>query len=191
MTDRSRGSKRLATKHQPGPVYRLKVTLLEPPVWRRILVPGSITLDRLHTVLQEAMGWEDAHLHEFEISGRRYGEPDPDEPDANLEPERKVTLNKVAPEAGGRLEYLYDFGDGWTHEVLVESIEVPRGRGASRSAWLASARARPRTAAGLMVTPTSWRRSAIRPTPSMSRCSRGSAAPSIPKPSISTPSTES
>ncbi|OLC17955.1 MAG: hypothetical protein AUH29_00355 [Candidatus Rokubacteria bacterium 13_1_40CM_69_27] len=63
-------------------MYQLKITLaeVEPPIWRLIQVSGSVTLDRLHTVIQKAMGWRDAHLHEFEVRGRRYGVPEPDEP---------------------------------------------------------------------------------------------------------------
>jgi hypothetical protein len=34
-------------------------------IWRRIIVPGSIRLGKLHVVLLLAMGWEDGHLHEF------------------------------------------------------------------------------------------------------------------------------
>jgi len=58
MMRRPRTSGRPAAKGQPEPAYQLKVTLLEiePPVWRRILVPGTMTLDRLHTVIQKAMG---------------------------------------------------------------------------------------------------------------------------------------
>lgn len=62
MTSRSRVSKTQAAKHAPGPVYQLKVTLLEvePPVWRRIVVPGTMTL--LHAVIQKAMGWTDSRI---------------------------------------------------------------------------------------------------------------------------------
>jgi hypothetical protein len=39
-------------------IYTLRVELerIEPPIWRRIQVPTSITLPKLHTVLQAAMG---------------------------------------------------------------------------------------------------------------------------------------
>lgn len=50
---------------------------IKPVVWRRVIVPANITLNRLHRVIQAAMGWEDLHLHEFEIAGTRYGHPDP------------------------------------------------------------------------------------------------------------------
>jgi len=127
MTGQSRISKRRAAEHATGPVYQLKVTLLEvePPVWRRILVPGNMTFDRLHIAIQKAMGWTDSHLHEFEVGGQRYGEPDPEEPDPGLKPEWMVTLQKAVATEGARFEYLYDFGDTWKHEILVESIEVP------------------------------------------------------------------
>ena len=49
-----------------------------PAVWRRVLVPGGYTLDRVHRVFQHAMGWPDCHLHSFDIDGVQYGEPDPD-----------------------------------------------------------------------------------------------------------------
>ena len=40
-------------------VLSLKVTLrsIKPPIWRRRLVPGTITLGHLHTAIQAAMGW--------------------------------------------------------------------------------------------------------------------------------------
>lgn len=46
-------------------IYQIKVTLRDskPPIWRRILVPGNITLAKLHRILQAAMGWTDSHLH--------------------------------------------------------------------------------------------------------------------------------
>lgn len=59
----------------------LKVTLREvkPPVWRRLRVASDLTLRELRHVLQIALGWSDSHLHEFEVGGRRYGMPDPQE----------------------------------------------------------------------------------------------------------------
>jgi hypothetical protein len=40
-------------------ILQLKVTLteVEPPVWRRLLVPADVTLAKLHDALQDAMGW--------------------------------------------------------------------------------------------------------------------------------------
>lgn len=103
-------------------VFQLKVTLLntKPPIWRRILVDGSITLGDLHEVIQAAFGWWNCHLHEFEIGHSRYGIPDPDWDfgPATVD-ERAVRLDAVAA-AGGAFHYTYDFGDDWRHKVNVE-----------------------------------------------------------------------
>ena len=57
---------------------RLRIELLDtdPLVWRRVVVPETINLHRLHELIQDVMGWEDCHLYEFECNGRHYGEPD-------------------------------------------------------------------------------------------------------------------
>ena len=49
------------------PLWQLRIELMgiKPVIWRRVLVPGTITLGKLHQVIQEAMGWLDVHLHEF------------------------------------------------------------------------------------------------------------------------------
>ena len=108
------------------PVYQLKISLkaIEPPIWRRVRVPGWILLPRLHMVIQKVMGWRDAHLHEFIIRNVHYGEPEPDEPHYEVEPERNFSLREVAPLASLRFEYVYDLGDGWLHDVLVEQIDL-------------------------------------------------------------------
>jgi hypothetical protein len=110
-------------------VYVLRITLeeVEPPVWRRLQVAGSVTLEGLHTIIQKAMGWHDAHLHEFEVGDRRYGQPEPDEPRYKVEPEWKLSLRAAAPAEGARFRYVYDLGDGWRHEVLVEAIQTQAG----------------------------------------------------------------
>ena len=109
------------------PFCEVKITLrdTEPEPWRRVLVRADITLDRLHTVIQQAMGWSDSHLHEFEIRRRRYGrvfnDPMMGSPPAD---ERKVQLIDVAtPKA--RFIYRYDFGDGWEHEIKIERVLEP------------------------------------------------------------------
>jgi len=105
-------------------VYQLKVTLLDtkPPIWRRVLVDGSGTLDHLHEVIQAAFGWWNCHLHEFEVGRTRYGVPDPDE-DWGEPPrdERRTRLDAIAGE-GTSFRYTYDFGDGWGHRIVVEKV---------------------------------------------------------------------
>lgn len=109
----------------PRQVFHLLVTLCDvsPLVWRRVQVPGGYTLDRVHRVIQYAMGWQDCHLHSFEINGVQYGEPDPDG-DLLLRDELETRLDAVATK-GARFRYTYDFGDWWEHDVVVEDVSLP------------------------------------------------------------------
>jgi hypothetical protein len=103
-------------------IYQLRIALAEvvPQVWRRVLVPGGYTLDRLHRVIQYAMGWLDLHLHSFEVGGDQYGEPDP-VGELVLRDELDARLDAVAGK-GDVFHYTYDFGDWWEHEVTVEDV---------------------------------------------------------------------
>ena len=108
-------------------IARLKVTLedVEPTVMRRLDVPLKIRLDRLHLVLQAAMGWTNSHLYEFQAGDVGWGVPDPDFDDGPL-PAVKTTLSDVVEDTGARtIHYLYDFGDGWDHAVRIERIGEP------------------------------------------------------------------
>lgn len=102
---------------------QLRISLLDvtPTVWRGLLVPGGVTLSKLHVMIQAAMGWEDYHLHAFEIDGERYGVSDPEEDDEDVIDEETVILSDVVS-GQTRFLYEYDFGDFWRHEIVVESV---------------------------------------------------------------------
>lgn len=105
-------------------IARLNITLdgVEPPVRRRIEVPLSIRLDRLHLVFQAAMGWTNSHLYEIRAGGAGWGEKMPDAGD-NMRDAARARLGDVIADAGtDALTYLYDFGDGWEHSVKLECI---------------------------------------------------------------------
>lgn len=117
-------------RSSPTRIYQLKVALqgVEPPVWRRVLVPSDIKLGKLHFVLQDVMGWTNSHLHQFLLRDRAFGDPSHDEDDElGFEDERKVKLDHLVV-VGQSLTYEYDFGDGWTHELLVEKAVEPDHR---------------------------------------------------------------
>lgn len=102
---------------------QLRLSLMEytPTIWRRLLVPGEIKLSKLHSIFQAAMGWEDYHLHVFEIGECRYGVPHQEYDNDDIDEESVVLADLVAGRM--RFVYEYDFGDCWRHEVVVESIE--------------------------------------------------------------------
>jgi Plasmid pRiA4b ORF-3-like protein len=107
--------------------YRVRVDLraAKPPVWRRLELDGDLTLDVLHVILQEVMGWYDSHLHAFRPPGvqqRFLTDYDLEVEGEEGLAEAEVRLDQVLLEVGDRLEYEYDFGDGWDHLIRVEEI---------------------------------------------------------------------
>lgn len=106
-------------------IARIKISLMdvEPPVVRRLEVPLNIRLDRLHLVIQAAMGWSGSHLYAFVAGGVSWGEPDPDFGDDMLAA-AKITLREVLEDIGTKtVHYVYDFGDHWDHVVRIERID--------------------------------------------------------------------
>ena len=107
------------------PVARTRIVLrsVEPHVWRRVDVPLSCTLLALHDVIQIAMGWTDSHLFEFRVGERAYGALDLD---PELEPRQykaiRLRLRTLIARGVRRFEYIYDFGDDWQHDVIVEAL---------------------------------------------------------------------
>lgn len=107
--------------------YLLKTTLKDTPhiIWRRFVVPSDITLDRLHGVVQTVMGWDGCHLHAFIVGKRHYIpsealEEDMFDDQGDL-PEEEYTLESLVSRKGAKIRYVYDFGDDWLHEIVVEN----------------------------------------------------------------------
>ncbi len=114
-----------ATKHYQN-VYQFKITLKDakPPIWRRIQVPENYRFWDLHVAIQDAMDWEDRHLHLFTIAPHL----NKDRIEIGL-PEAKEYLNSrneliadYFSEESSAAEYLYDFGDAWLHKLQFEKI---------------------------------------------------------------------
>ncbi len=103
-------------------ILQVKISLVgvsKPPVWRRLLVPAGIGLDRFHLVIQAAMGWEDCHMHVFTSGSADYGLADPG---LGHEDERAATLSRLVDGPDDHIRYTYDFGDDWEHDISVEDI---------------------------------------------------------------------
>lgn len=112
-------------------IYQLKITLdrLKPAVWRRVEVPGSFTLDKLHSVIQIAMGWEDYHLWTFDIGGVEYMPAMPGGMPFDFGPKpenpKHVTLDQALGGQKIKFRYVYDMGDDWLHTIKVEKVIAP------------------------------------------------------------------
>ncbi len=129
-----------------GDACRFRVALrgIEPPIWRRFVVPEAMTLHELHLVLQEVMGWTNTHLYEFSNGHATFTEPDVDDVHEGrfIHDSRIVLLGDLRMWPGMKLTYRYDFGDGWTHDVQLESSDTP-GQAAVLPTCIAGARACP------------------------------------------------
>ena len=105
-------------------MLQLRITLLnvKPPVRRRVMVSANLTFLQLHKVIQAAMGWEDYHLHEFEVGRERIGTSSKEDSffggEAAL-PENKHRLGETLANHK-KFRYWYDFGDDWWHEITIE-----------------------------------------------------------------------
>ncbi|CAN5160943.1 hypothetical protein BH11PLA2_BH11PLA2_43290 [soil metagenome] len=105
-------------------LFQFKITLIDirPAIWRRIQITDC-TLAALHHYIQASFGWQNCHMHQFEIEKKRYSSPSPYDDDLDFEDESKFNLSKLLPmktKKKIRWLYEYDFGDGWRHEVLFE-----------------------------------------------------------------------
>ena len=111
---------------------RIELCVVEPLVWRRVLVSNQWTLASLHTYLQWVMGWNDSHAHEFQLGdcivapdwwireAGTYGDT------KHYRDERRVSVAAVVAQLGSRGEfgYRYDMGDGWEHRIVIESVPI-------------------------------------------------------------------
>lgn len=109
----------------PRYVYQLKITLegIRPPIWRRIRIPGTYSLGDLHQVIQTLFDWDGTHLHDFVVGDREYS--DLNQIDGGVDgefEERGTTLEDLELSEKAWFRYTYDFGDNWSHKILVEKV---------------------------------------------------------------------
>jgi Plasmid pRiA4b ORF-3-like protein len=133
-------------------VMQFKITLNQsaPKVWRRIAVPADYTFFALHCAIQDAMGWNDSHLHEFRFTDKnsrrrdiRIGTPmTEDDYGDELIDERNTFLANHFGTRTLQCVYHYDFGDGWEHKILLEKTS-PSVHGETYPKCIAGAQACP------------------------------------------------
>jgi hypothetical protein len=103
---------------------RIALRRIEPPIWRRLLVPEHLQLSQLHNIFQGAMGWTNSHLHEFDIGGLSYGPMDAEARAMGYPAfdEKRVRLSDFKRRPGITFTYIYDLGDNWEHDVEIEDF---------------------------------------------------------------------
>ena len=106
-----------------GDVLEFRVSLrhIAPAIWRTLRVPADVPLSVLHEVLQVAFGWQNCHLHDFQVGDIRFSTVDTDDEMLAID-ERGAPFGAVA-RAGSKLVYVYDLGDSWEHDIVVERVD--------------------------------------------------------------------
>lgn len=115
-------------------IFQFKITLKEiaPVIWRRVQVPANYNFWDLHVAIQDSMGWLDYHLHQFTIKPPHANKPKvigiPDDDSISEEPELlpgwETEITRYFTDIGVTASYIYDFGDGWEHEVILEGLLI-------------------------------------------------------------------
>ncbi len=119
-------------------IFQFKIILLDssPKIWRRIQLLETATFWDLHIAIQEAMGWQNYHLHQFELAQPntlgllRVGMIELDEepsPEGGEATSWETLIAAYFTRPGITSTYEYDFGDGWEHEVLLDGIFIKEG----------------------------------------------------------------
>jgi hypothetical protein len=133
-------------------VYQFKIVMKEitPVIWRRIIVPETYNFWDLHVAIQDVMGWLDYHLHLFRIRRKHshkvteIGIPDEDrfEGEPEILPGWEIPISDYFYNVGITSDYIYDFGDNWKHEIVLEGI-LFREKGVKYPNCIGGARACP------------------------------------------------
>ncbi len=117
-------------RDKPAPSYVLHISLTfsDPLIWRRVQVPGSISLATLHHVIQVSMGWSDSHVHQFLVGKISYA---PTLGSATIKEnerydERNYKLQDLEEGMQFMFAYLYDAGDIWEHEIRLEEVVISK-----------------------------------------------------------------
>jgi hypothetical protein len=82
----------------------------------------------MHHIIQAIMGWKNYHLYEFSINNLLFADTRlVDEEFGDFTDVKMVQLEDVFSKTRTKTTYLYDFGDGWKHQVeLIEVSNKPQ-----------------------------------------------------------------
>jgi len=130
-------AKKLKPVNKRAVVYHFLIVLAqtEPLVWRRVQVPETYSFWDLHVAIQDVMGWQDYHLHEFRVVHPKrkrldlIGIPDDEFPDERpCSAGWQVRVSEYFDAEEQPALYVYDFGDNWRHILICEGFSSPEAR---------------------------------------------------------------
>lgn len=110
-------------------IIQLKISLTHssPLIWRQILIHKNTSFFKLHHILQIVMGWNNYHMYEFGLEGYRIGEIIEESKDNGFGSDQVldsvlIKLSDVISDQKDTIQYLYDFGDSWQHQIKIENF---------------------------------------------------------------------
>jgi Plasmid pRiA4b ORF-3-like protein len=111
-------------------LVEIRVTLedVKPAVMRELVVSTSHSLDELHDIIQTAMGWQNCHMHAFQIPGTResFGDTSMFDGGEDMEDEEDVSIGDLVARGVKKIRYTYDFGDDWHHTITFGKAVEPK-----------------------------------------------------------------
>lgn len=97
---------------------------------RVVVIPMHITLSETHAIIMAMFNFGDWHLWEFcDSLGRCYAHKNEDDMNFGFDEAKKISPDKVClsdvlPERGCKIDYTYDFGDGW--DFVITRMADPK-----------------------------------------------------------------
>ncbi|MBS9525241.1 plasmid pRiA4b ORF-3 family protein [Litoribacter alkaliphilus] len=112
--------------------YKLKISLehMPVPVFRTVLVPDNVTMERLHEIIQYIMPWDDIHFYLFsdkrDHPKYKTGRVDHCKVDNEIDDAENTLLKEefFIKRNAAPFWYLYDLGDEWFHEITFEKLTL-------------------------------------------------------------------
>lgn len=116
---------------KPAKKLQIKIELEDtnPLVWRTLEVASNMCLERFSEVVEEAMGWDSYHLHQFVNKNGCYMPPEKQDelglefPSDDIFDSTQISVGELFAGEGSSFRYEYDFGDSWMHKITLLSQE--------------------------------------------------------------------
>lgn len=114
----------LNEEKSPEGVYIFKVSLGKS--WRQIAIPSRFELDFLADIILDAFDFDNDHLYEFICHQRTGATLNINHPYVERKPfTDEFTVGELPLQKGGKMTFLFDFGDNWEFDLILEEIQAP------------------------------------------------------------------
>jgi hypothetical protein len=114
----------LNQEKSPEGVYIFKVSLGKP--WRQIAIPSHLDLDSLADIILDAFDFDRDHLYQFTCKQRTGAILNINHPYIEEKPfTNKFSVGELPLQKGGKMTFLFDFGDNWEFDLILEEIQAP------------------------------------------------------------------